>query len=723
MAINLNPIGNPEKVGGFNNNFQIIEDELNDNVLRRDGLSPGEANHMEVSLDMNGNAILNVSTDTDDDGSLINLGTADLRYVRKAGDTMEGVLNMGGSSVTNLPAPTQANEAARKSYVDSGDSQQVSKAGDSMSGNLDMSGNDVTGTRTTVTDNLILGGLPVNAGELSPNQVIWVDTIADLRILDTDNLVDRQAIHVNKYYADTGLGGGEFYWEASSEDDDNGGTVISVEGVTTGRFLRRDLSIISPEMCGAVGDGVTDDSDALTTAFSVSSCKLKGRSDAVYRVTKGLALSPGTEYVGGGATILADDPSGGDYHLISAGSDAEDSGVSDWSFCGWKLKNTYIDNGDGEFRRALNIQNQCERWSVSKNTMEDFYFSVFASGRAGGAIHTNTDGSPQIPSAFTIERNTLLRSLGSAIFIIKGSTDFLITRNVIEDTGGGRLELGFGILIDALSATESEFPENAVPPKNGGVIKNYISKTRQAAVLSAGGESIDCCYNTISEVGFYGAADAQNAIQYGVKFSHVPSGLVEGNEISPCPRAAIAVTGKTGVIKNRIEDATTVGGVAYVSLGVESSPWIDSECKGNIIKRVVGSDVPAISLIGEGSGKNCKIGINHYEGHSKTLQRYLSLTGGSTLLPSLYLEGQMRSGRKSFTGDGVQTDFLITHELDTPAAAIQATPWGAASLTGPWMADLTNGSADIRVRFQTAPDGVFLISWSAWDIIYSIYNE
>ncbi len=55
MSIELNPIANPEKIGGFNTNFQLIEDELNKNVLRRQGLSPGEANHMEVSLDMNSN--------------------------------------------------------------------------------------------------------------------------------------------------------------------------------------------------------------------------------------------------------------------------------------------------------------------------------------------------------------------------------------------------------------------------------------------------------------------------------------------------------------------------------------------------------------------------------------------------------------------------------------------------------------------------------------------
>lgn len=130
MAINLSPITNPEKVGGFNTNFQIVEDEINDNVLRRDGVSPGEANQMEVNLDMNGFSILNANTDLGDNNSLLTLGVADQRYledvsasiagkVNKAGDTMSGTLDMGSNFVRNLPEPVQGTDAARKSYVDS----------------------------------------------------------------------------------------------------------------------------------------------------------------------------------------------------------------------------------------------------------------------------------------------------------------------------------------------------------------------------------------------------------------------------------------------------------------------------------------------------------------------------------------------------------------------------------------------------------------------------
>ncbi len=62
MSIELNPIANPEKVGGFNTNFQLIEDELNNNVLRRKGLDVGEANQLEIDIDLNGNDVVNAGT-------------------------------------------------------------------------------------------------------------------------------------------------------------------------------------------------------------------------------------------------------------------------------------------------------------------------------------------------------------------------------------------------------------------------------------------------------------------------------------------------------------------------------------------------------------------------------------------------------------------------------------------------------------------------------------
>ena len=39
-------------------------------------------------------------------------------YVKKLGDRMSGVLDMGGNAITNLPAPATADAAATKAYAD-----------------------------------------------------------------------------------------------------------------------------------------------------------------------------------------------------------------------------------------------------------------------------------------------------------------------------------------------------------------------------------------------------------------------------------------------------------------------------------------------------------------------------------------------------------------------------------------------------------------------------
>jgi hypothetical protein len=61
MTIELNPIASGYSTTKINTNFDKVEAEFNTNVLRRNGLAVGEANQMEVPLDMNSFDILNVN--------------------------------------------------------------------------------------------------------------------------------------------------------------------------------------------------------------------------------------------------------------------------------------------------------------------------------------------------------------------------------------------------------------------------------------------------------------------------------------------------------------------------------------------------------------------------------------------------------------------------------------------------------------------------------------
>jgi len=88
MTISLSNVGSGFKRTALNANFEAIETELNNNVLRRDGLTGG-ANQMEVNLDMNSNDILNG-------------GLASFTQVTVDGE----ILDPDNTGVTTLPTQT-----------------------------------------------------------------------------------------------------------------------------------------------------------------------------------------------------------------------------------------------------------------------------------------------------------------------------------------------------------------------------------------------------------------------------------------------------------------------------------------------------------------------------------------------------------------------------------------------------------------------------------------
>jgi hypothetical protein len=68
---------------------------------------------------------------------------------------------------------------------------------------------------------------------------------------------------------------GYFYWNATSTDNDNGGTVIQVTGITTGRWIRITEFAYYSKWFGAKGDGITDDTTAIQKWLDVSAAANK----------------------------------------------------------------------------------------------------------------------------------------------------------------------------------------------------------------------------------------------------------------------------------------------------------------------------------------------------------------------------------------------------------------------------------------------------------------
>lgn len=92
---------------------------------------------------------------------------------------------------------------------------------------------------------------------------ITVDSIADLKIAPIDT-----NISILGYYVMGDGGRGDFYWDSSSTDADNGGTIIQATGVATGRWIRVLSNPVNIKWFGATGDGTTDDITAIDNAMA-----------------------------------------------------------------------------------------------------------------------------------------------------------------------------------------------------------------------------------------------------------------------------------------------------------------------------------------------------------------------------------------------------------------------------------------------------------------------
>lgn len=282
MAIVLNNITSGYNLSTINSNFQKIEDYVNDKLLARaDTGVAGEA-MMERALDMNGNKILNVYVDVDDANSLLTVGVADSRYYNVDGDTLTGPMNANSQIISNLPSPTASSQAATKEYVDDGDANLQSQFNKTLRfpGNIPQSAVGPSGYQ--------------NALQGYNNQGVPVPVFS---------------------YTDTA----DLAIKLASNADNEGASLI---GMSQGGTLQQTLKYFTPEQSGAVGDGITDDSDAVQAALNkAADAAIASPSgifipqtvkiNSTFRITKTLTVNGAKVRVEGGAGgCLYFDPAG-----------------------------------------------------------------------------------------------------------------------------------------------------------------------------------------------------------------------------------------------------------------------------------------------------------------------------------------------------------------------------------------------------------------------------
>ena len=113
---------------------------------------------------------------------------------------------------------------------------------------------------TRIDGNLVIeagGEVFVPAGATLSNVLEIVDAIDDLKVLNGGNTVEN-TVEVLGYYTKGDGGGGTFYWDSTSTETDNGGTIIKATGVTTGRWKRVFSGSLNVKWFGAKGDGTDE---------------------------------------------------------------------------------------------------------------------------------------------------------------------------------------------------------------------------------------------------------------------------------------------------------------------------------------------------------------------------------------------------------------------------------------------------------------------------------
>jgi len=106
--------------------------------------------------------------------------------------------------------------------------------------------------------------------ELDTEKQSIATNIASMRLMTPVNGAAYEVLG----HTSIGIGGGVFYGVAGAAagtyTDNNGTIIVPTGGDGSAAFLREDIGYVTPQMFGAVGDGITDDTTAINAARAYS---------------------------------------------------------------------------------------------------------------------------------------------------------------------------------------------------------------------------------------------------------------------------------------------------------------------------------------------------------------------------------------------------------------------------------------------------------------------
>lgn len=96
-----------------------------------------------------------------------------------------------------------------------------------------------------------------------------VQSVANLVAIPVAVISNNAQVSVKEYHAGTGLGGGNFYWDAASTEAADNGLIFAVPGVATGRFKRLLNGYISTDHYGLIDGYMLSPADTAKTLMMV----------------------------------------------------------------------------------------------------------------------------------------------------------------------------------------------------------------------------------------------------------------------------------------------------------------------------------------------------------------------------------------------------------------------------------------------------------------------
>ena len=309
---------------------------------------------------------------------------------------------------------------------------------------------------------------------------VVVDSIANMKNLNTE-IEANATVELLGYYSKGDGGGGTFYWDSTSIEDDNGGTIIEATGVVDGRWIRNYSGAVNVKWFGAKGDynGTTGTNDSA----AIKNAMLYGRdiliTDGDYYVPDGIAFSTQTN-ISVTAHNSAKIISPFKYVFLFSGS-------SNISFNGVHIDQSVATEADHDvslYARGGLLFSNCDKISVNS--------SKFFTGYNPAVNLINTSNS-------TISNNNMYNSLNTIALTNNSlsSTGVYLVDSCENNTIDGNIIFNQGYGVSLQSVGDDTNTDNNIVSNN--IITNSYVYGIMGYIVNRQTSSSTCDYNTFSD--------------------------------------------------------------------------------------------------------------------------------------------------------------------------------------------------------------------------------